>query len=271
MDALLGVFMFAIGASVGSFVNVAADRLPVGQSIFRPPSTCSTCRTRLRPIDLIPVASYLWLRGSCRYCGTAIPARLPIVEAATGLLFTGVYLRYDLGADFVIVCGAIAVLLIVTLIDLDHGLILNLIVFPGVVAALILAPFWTEVGLTRPLLGSETVLASFLNSVLAGAGAFLFLLGIFLLFPQGMGAGDVKLAGLIGLLVGYPGVVVALWLAVVSGGLVGVLLLALRRKRRNVPTPRCGPAYRSCRSAVESGQGDGKGRKTASSDASAKG
>ena len=226
-----------MGVSVGSFLNLVADRVPMGQSILRPVSSCSICKTPLRPLDLVPVLSYLWLRGKCRYCGKAIPARLPVVEAVTGLLFMGVYLRYGLGADFAVVCGAISVLLIVTMIDLDHGLILNRIVLPSALAALILAPFWTELGLSRSFLGSESMLASFVNSLVAGAGAFLAWLTIFLLYPRGMGAGDVKLAGLLGLLVGYPGVVVAVWLAVVSGGLVAVFLLALRRRGRKDAIP----------------------------------
>ena len=160
-----------------------------------------------------------------------------MVEAATGLLLLGVFLRYGNGADFLIVGGAIAVLAAITLIDLDHRLILNETVIFGTVAALVLAPFWTEIGLTRSFLGDETVLASFVNSIVAGTGAFLAFLLVFLLFPRGMGAGDVKLAGMLGLLVGYPGVVVALWLAVIVGGAVAALLLTFGRKGRKDAIP----------------------------------
>lgn len=101
----------------------------------------------------------------------------------------------------------------------------------------IAAPFWTELGLSRTLLGESGLLASFFNSLLAGMGAFLLFLIITLAFPRGMGGGDVKLAGLLGLLVGYPGVLVTLWIAVVSGGGVAVSLILLRKKSRKDAMP----------------------------------
>ena len=229
--------MFAIGASVGSFVNVVADRIPAGKSLVRPRSFCDSCRRPLSNLDLVPMLSYLLLRGKCRYCSAPIPLRLFAVELVTGLLFTAVYLKYGLGADFVLTSGAVALLLAVAVIDWEHSLILNKIVLPSSVAFLLVAPFWTEIGITRTFLDSSHMWASLVNSLVAGAGAFLLFLAVHLAYPQGMGGGDIKLAGLLGLLVGFPVVAVALWGAIVTGGIVAVFLLVAHRKRRKDAIP----------------------------------
>jgi leader peptidase (prepilin peptidase)/N-methyltransferase len=155
-----------------------------------------------------------------------------VVEAGTGLLFTIIFLRYGLSLESLVLALAVSLLLVVAIIDLEHRLILNRLVLPALVAALVLAPFWSELELARPFLGSHSVLASLLNSLVAGAGAFLLFLCIFLLYPAGMGEGDVKLAGLLGLLVGFPGIVITLWIAALSGGLAAAALLLLRKKGR---------------------------------------
>ena len=160
-----------------------------------------------------------------------------LIEATSGLLFLVVYLRYGLGLDFVVLCAAVSLLLVLALIDIEQGLILNRIVYPSIVALFVLAPFWGELGLSRSFLDDDGLLGSFLNSILAGFGAFGLFLAITLAYPQGMGGGDVKLAGLVGLLVGFPGVLVSLWITIVSGGLVAVLLLLLRKKGRKDAIP----------------------------------
>jgi leader peptidase (prepilin peptidase)/N-methyltransferase len=158
-------------------------------------------------------------------------------EAITGLLFTAVYLRMGLGVEFLVLCTAVSLLLAVALIDLEHGLILNRITYPTIVVLVIMAPFWSELGIPRPLFEYNNMLASLLNSLIAGAGSFLFFLGIALAYPRGMGGGDVKLAGLLGLMVGFPGILVALWIAVVVGGVVAIILLILRMKGRKDAIP----------------------------------
>ena len=229
---MLAVIAFAIGASVGSFVNVVADRLPEGKSLVRPRSHCPTCDRPLSNVEMVPVLSYLWLRGSCRQCGAPIRARVLVVEVVTGALFAATYLRFGFGFDFIVLCAGVSLLLAVAVIDLEHKLILNRIVFPSLAVLLVIAPFWTTLGLPRSFPVSPDMLASFANSIVAGAGSFLLFLLIYVAYPQGMGGGDVKLAGLIGLLVGFPGLIVALWGGVVSGGLVAIFLLVSRKKGR---------------------------------------
>ena len=234
---LLSVYAFALGAAVGSFLNVVADRVPAGRSVVSPRSFCESCDTPLRTLDLLPVISYLWLRGKCRQCGARIPFRLTAMEIVNGLLFAGVYVRYGFGLDFLIFCAAVSVLVVVARIDLEHQLILNRITYPSIAVLLVVSPFWSELGVFRPFLGEETILASLLSSLAAGAGSFLFFLAIALAVPQGMGGGDVKLAGMIGLLVGIPGAVVALWIAAMIGGVVAVALLISRKRGRKEGIP----------------------------------
>jgi len=226
-----------LGASVGSFVNVIVDRMPAGRSIITPRSACEICNRTLSLWEMVPVLSYLWLKGRCRNCGVAIPVRLPMVEAVTALLFTAVYLRFGLGLEFVVLAAGVSLMLVVALIDLERGLILNRIIFPSLVVLVVLAPFWSELGHPRTFLGSHTMLASLLNSLVAGTGAFLVFLGIGLAFPAGMGSGDIKLAGVMGLLVGLPGVLIAMWIAMISAGVVAISLLLLHKKGRKDAIP----------------------------------
>ena len=235
------VFAFFIGASVGSFVNVVADRLPAGQSLVRPASHCPVCHTHLRTLDLLPVLSYVWLRGRCRSCGAVIPGRLPLVEAGTGLLFALALASYGLGAAFAAAAVILGLLVAITIIDLEHGLILDRVVLPASVAALAMAPLWPLAGVEREFFpgffdwpGSVESLAS---SLVGGGAGFLFFLAITLVRPGGTGGGDVKLAGLLGLLLGLAGAAIAVWVAVVVGGVVAAALLLLRKRGRRSEMP----------------------------------
>jgi len=234
---MLAVFAFLIGASVGSFLNLAADRVPAGRSIVKPRSFCEACLRELGTRDLVPVLSYLWLRGKCRFCGVKIPVRFMVVEAITGGLFTAVYVRYGFEVEFVILAAAVSLLVVVALIDLEHGLILNKIIYPSLFALILLSPFWSELGLSRSFLGNDGLVGTLLNSVITGLGSFLVFLAIAMAYPRGMGGGDVKLGGVIGLLVGYPGALLALWLAVVTGGIVAIGLVVLRKMGRKDAMP----------------------------------
>ena len=234
---MYGLFAFLIGASVGSFLNVAADRVPNGGSLLRPRSFCDSCQRTLSSIDMIPVLSYVWLRGKCRHCKAGIPFRVFLVEAATGVLFLAVYLMHGMGADFVVLSACLSLLVVVTLIDLEHGLILDKMVVPSLVVLLLVAPFWSEMGITRSFFGDETMIASLAISFLSGLGAFLAFLIIAMIFPAGMGGGDVKFAPVLGLMVGFPGILITLWLSAVGGGVVAIALILARKKSRKESIP----------------------------------
>ena len=234
---MLGVFAFLLGASIGSFLNLSADRVPEGRSVVRPGSFCEACSRPLGKLDLVPILSYLWLRGKCRHCGTGISFRIVVVEAVTGLLFLAVYLRHGFDAEFFVLAVAVSLLIVVALIDLERGLILNRMMYPSIAVLIILSPFWNELGFSRSFLGDHTMVASSLNTVLAGLGSFLVFLAIAVIYPQGMGGGDIKLSGVVGLLVGFPGALAALWIASVTGGVVAIGLLLTRKLGRKDMMP----------------------------------
>ncbi len=222
--------LFAIlGLAVGSFLNVCSDRLPQGRSIINPPSACATCRHRLGVVDLVPLLSYLWLRGRCRYCHTPIPRRLPAVELAMGLLFALLYWHHGLslmlGFSLVYAC----LLTLIFVIDIEHQLILDKVVYPGMGLALALSAFNPALGVNP---GPGTV-----SSIVGGAAGLAVMLLIFLIARGGMGMGDVKMAVLVGLVTGFPKVFMALFLSIIAGGLIATALLTLGLKTRRQPIP----------------------------------
>ncbi len=216
---------------------MAADRVPGSLSLVRPRSYCDSCRRTLASIDMVPLLSYAWLRGKCRYCKAEIPFRVFLVEAVTAVLFLAVFLLYGLGVEFVVVSACLSLLVVISLVDLEHGLILDVMVFPSIVLLLLLAPFWSEIGYSRSFMGDETLLASLANSSLSGLGAFIAFLVVAMINPAGMGGGDVKFAPVLGLMVGFPGILMAIWLSVIGGGLLAIFLIVTRRKSRKDSIP----------------------------------
>lgn len=205
--AVAGLF----GAVVGSFLNVVAYRLPRRESLVHPGSRCPACDTPIKPYDNIPVLGWLLLRGRCRSCGSAISARYPLVEATCAALAIAVVLVKHSAHDIVLGLLLVAVLVPVALIDLDTRRIPNKLTGPAAVAAIVIG------GALRP--------AGLPEQLLAGAAAAGFLLAFVLAYPRGMGMGDVKLAGVLGLFLGRS-VGVAVLTAVLTATVLGVLVMA---------------------------------------------
>ncbi|HEX5145865.1 MAG TPA: prepilin peptidase [Conexibacter sp.] len=199
------------GLLVGSFLNVVAWRLPRGESLVLPGSHCPGCEHPVRPYDNVPVVSWLVLCGRCRDCRAPISARYPLVEAVTAALAAGVVLTGDGVRDVLLGLVLVVLLVPIALIDLDHRIIPNRLTAVGALAAL-------AIGLATDPSGVPEQLA-------AGAAAGGFLLLAALARPGGMGMGDVKLAGMLGLFLGRE-VAVALLVALVAGTLVGVAIIA---------------------------------------------
>ncbi len=220
---LPATFFTITGLAVGSFLNVCIDRLPRGVSLIHPPSHCDSCGRRLGMAELVPVASYFWLKGRCRVCGAVIPRRVAVVEAITGLLFLFLWWHYGPSVRLLLSLLYSVLLLVILVIDIEHGLVLNRVVYPALVLGLALSPLWPGLGPIRALEG-------------AALGFGLVLLP-YLVYPKGMGLGDVKLAAFIGLVVGFPNMVAAFLLAVVGGGLAAMVLLAARLKGRKDAIP----------------------------------
>jgi len=237
--AIILIILFAVlGLAVGSFLNVCIDRLPRNKSIVFPPSHCEACQHKLSAKDLIPVFSYLRLRGRCRYCQVAIPRKLFWVELATGLIFALLYwwcvvFNPELGiVAFGVMAFYACLFTIIFVIDLEHGLILNKVVYPGMVIALLLA-LLPQSWLTQEIWLTQTIKPGIASAALGGGIGFGIFLLIALISRGGMGWGDVKLAALIGLATGFPLVFVAIIMAAILGGIVAVaLVIAKRRKRR---------------------------------------
>ena len=231
MEAGFIVIFVLLGMVVASFLNVCCDRLPAGKSLVYPPSHCSACQHRLSAKDLIPVFSYLWLRGRCRYCQASIPRRLLWVEIATAVLFGFAYWHYGLSIELAIALFYISLFMVLLVIDLEHGLILNKVVYPALVVALLISIFFS---IFLPQL--EIVPEIKQAAIGGGIGLVVFLL-VAIVSRGGMGWGDVKLAALIGLVTGFPLIIVALLMGIILGGLVAGLLLALKIRKRKEAIP----------------------------------
>jgi leader peptidase (prepilin peptidase)/N-methyltransferase len=233
MEAAFIIIFVLLGMVVASFLNVCCDRLPVGESIVYPPSHCPACQRRLKAKDLIPVFSYLWLRGRCRYCRAPIPRRVLWVEVGTGALFGLVYWNYGLSLELPIALFYSCVFIILLVIDLEHRLILNKVVYPVMGVALLLSALFSF-----PDFLPQTDIVPGIIQAAIGGGIGLVLFFLVVLFSRGgMGWGDVKMAALIGLVTGLPLVFVALLLGIIAGGLVAGFLLALKIKKRKEAIP----------------------------------
>jgi leader peptidase (prepilin peptidase) / N-methyltransferase len=201
----------AFGAVIGSFLNVVMWRLPRGESLVTPGSRCPACEHRIAPYDNVPIVSWLVLRGRCRRCGARISPRYPAVELLTAVAFGAVVALRGFDEGLVLELPFVAALIALAGIDLDHKLLPNRIVYP-----------MAAYGLAATVLVD---LDDLVEHLIAGAGAFLFLLAAVLAYPRGMGMGDVKLGGTMGLYLGLS-IVPAMLVAFLSGSIVGLGIIA---------------------------------------------
>ncbi len=216
------------GAVVGSFLNVVIWRLPRGESLVHPGSRCPSCKRAVRPWDNVPLVSWLALRGKCRSCGTRIPARYPVVEGLTAALFAlvGVLVSdpVTLAAGLVFVAAMVAV----TFIDFDHRIIPDVITLPGTVLALLLA--FTGLGL-----GPRDAL---LGLALGGGGLFAVAAGYRAATGRdGLGAGDIKLLGMVGAFLGPAGAFLTIFLGSITGTLFACVYMLRTGAGRTAELP----------------------------------
>jgi leader peptidase (prepilin peptidase)/N-methyltransferase len=217
------IAVVVFGLMVGSFLNVVVARLPSGRSIWGPRSACPSCDAVIAWHDNIPVLSFLALRARCRACAAPIAWRYPIVELTTAALFLALYLRFGLGPEFVWGVVLLASLVAITGIDVDHQIIPDVITLPGIVAG----------ALANLAVPGRSIVDSLLGIGLGG-GIFL---AIILVSGGGMGGGDMKLGAMLGAFLGWRLTLIALFVAVVVGGIVAVAVLAAGRKGRKDPIP----------------------------------
>jgi leader peptidase (prepilin peptidase) / N-methyltransferase len=226
LPAVLIGGLFFLGLVFGSFANVVIHRVPEGASFVRPPSSCPQCGAPIRPADNIPVVSWLVLRGRCRDCGAAIPARYPAVEVATGLAFAAVGWRIGLDPALGAFLLFAWTLVVLSVIDARTRKIPNRLTYP-------LAPALTGLLVLAALVEGDVWLGA--RAVLGGLAAFGVLLVIALISPRGMGMGDVKLAGFIGLGLGYlgwPHVLLGIFVGFLAGAVIAVFLIVTKLRGR---------------------------------------
>jgi leader peptidase (prepilin peptidase)/N-methyltransferase len=217
------VVVALLGLCVGSFLNVVIYRLPRGESIVSGRSHCTHCDKAIAWYDLIPLLSYLLLGGRCRYCKTVISRCYPLVECLTAGLFLALFLHFGLHPILSKYLFLTALLVAVSFIDLEHFLIPNRLVLAGVILGIGFDFFIPDISFWSALLGAVT------------CSGFLFLVA--LVSRGGMGLGDVKLAVVTGLFLGWPEGPVGLLAGVCAGGLLGIVLLATGIKGRKDPVP----------------------------------
>jgi leader peptidase (prepilin peptidase)/N-methyltransferase len=235
---MLYASVFALGCVVGSFLNVCIYRMPRDRSVVSPPSHCPQCGGRLRAVDLVPLVSFLALGRKCRFCGSTIAWRYFTVELITGLVFLAVWRACGPSLQ-VVPCWVFAsVVIAVVFTDLDHMIIPDTLVLAGLAAALLSEGILVARG-DVPLLsvsvpGTALAVPRLVAGGLAGLALFVFIRAFSqLLFRrEGMGLGDVKLAGAIGAMLGPALALVSFGLAIVAGAVLGVLLRVVRLRRR---------------------------------------
>ncbi len=231
MTTVLVVFAALFGLAVGSFLNVVVWRVPRGESVASPPSACPRCETPIRPRDNVPVLSWLVLRGRCRDCGEPISRRYPLVELATAALFVAMAVRFGLDPVLPAYLYLASVGLALALIDLDTKKLPDKLTLPSYPVALVLLG-------VAALAGSDS--GDVVRALLGGVAMYALYFALCFAYPAGMGFGDVKLAGVLGLYtawIGWGAWVFGLFLGFFLGGAFGLALIAAKRGGRKTAVP----------------------------------
>jgi len=223
-----GVLIFILGLIVGSFSNVCIYRIPKNESIVYPASHCPKCHSPIKPVDNIPLLSYILLKGRCRNCKSKISVQYPIVELLTGLIYLVIYLIYGLSIQSLIYIILSSALIIIAFIDLNEQIVPDVISLPGIVAGLVLSFF--------------VLYISFIDSasgIVVGGGIILIigLAGSAIFKKEAMGGGDVKLAAMVGAFLGWRYIIISLFLGFFLGAIVGIILILSKIKSREDTVP----------------------------------
>jgi len=228
---LLAVAAGILGLLIGSFLNVVIHRVPLGESVVHPRSRCPGCGTELAPRDNVPVLSWVLLRGRCRTCGEPISPRYPLVELGTAVLFAAVAVWCGLSWALPAYLYLAAISVALSAIDLDVRRLPDKIVLPSYVVALVL--------LLLPSI-AEGRWDAYLRAALTGVGLFAFYFLLALIYPAGMGFGDVKLSGVLGIYLGWYSwglAILATFVAFLLGAVVGVVVMVRTREGRRTKVP----------------------------------
>lgn len=216
------------GCIVGSFLNVCIYRIPAGQSIVSPPSTCPKCGHRIRWFQNIPIISYLFLAGKCASCRCPISIRYPAIELLTGVLFSLTLYSFGFSSATLVYWLFVASLVVITFIDLDHQIIPDAISLPGIVVGFVCSFFIPWLSWLESLIG-----------VLLGGGILLAIAWGYekLAKREGMGGGDIKLLAMLGAFMGWKAIFPIVFLSSLLGTIVGVPAMLLQRESTRFAIP----------------------------------
>ena len=217
------LFIFILGAVIGSFLNVCIYRLPAQQSVITPPSNCPNCHTPIRFYDNMPILSFLLLRGRCRTCGTPISAQYILVEILNGAGYMLIIWKFGLSLESALYAILFSSLLVASAIDLYHRIIPDVITIPGIIAGLLASAFILPSGIKDSIAGTLLGGSIFFIVAVASRG--------------GMGGGDIKLIAMIGAFLGWPNVIITIILSSFLGSLVGIFMMIFFGKGRKYPVP----------------------------------
>jgi len=222
------ILIFILGLIVGSFCNVCIYRIPKNESIIYPASHCPKCRTTIKPVDNIPLLSYILLKGRCRNCGSKISIQYPVVELLTGMIYLIIYLIYGLSIQSLIYIILSSALIIIAFIDLNEQIVPDVISLPGIGVGLILSFFVPYLSFINSALG-----------VVVGGGIILIiaLVGSMIFKKEAMGGGDIKLAAMIGAFLGWRYTIISLFLGFFLGALAGIFLILSKIKSKEDMVP----------------------------------
>ncbi|MEJ8548107.1 prepilin peptidase [Brevibacillus borstelensis] len=224
MECLITSTLFLFGLVFGSFFNVVGKRVPQGESIVYLPSHCKSCKNRLRPLDLIPVLSYVLCKGECRRCQAKVSPLYPVMEGICGLSFALVYLKHGWSAEMLMGLLFVSLLVIASVSDIAYRLIPDKVTLPALALFLIL----------RLLIHPTQPYWMYLLAMAVGFGMF-FLLTV--LSRGGVGGGDIKLYAAVGLFLGLPLLALSIFLSALLGALFGVILMLFCGAGRKTQVP----------------------------------
>lgn len=237
MFALLALFAFALGAIVGSFLNVVIHRYPLEESIVFPASHCPHCKAPIRWYDNIPLLSYGVLRARCRACRMPISARYPLVELANALFYLALFLHTGPTIGFPLLAAIVSMTIVLIYIDAEIQILPDVIDLPGIAIGMAIGAL--ALGNSYPNLELSSSLVDSLLGALFGASVLLAIIGIYWLVRrvEGMGQGDVKMLAMIGATLGWRSIPGVLLLASVAGALIGVPIALRSGRGMQLPLP----------------------------------
>jgi leader peptidase (prepilin peptidase)/N-methyltransferase len=218
---MLTVFSIIFGAIVGSFLNVCMIRLPKEESIVTPGSHCPRCNHPIMFYDNIPLISYLVLGGKCRYCKSSISAQYPLIEGITAVTSLLLFSKFGLSLNYLFYFSFVAALIVITVIDLYHQIIPDVISIPGI-----------GVGLLGALIVHYITFFNSLLGILLGGGSLFVVATLYqrLFKREGMGGGDVKLLAMIGAFLGWESVILTILLSSLIGSITGIIIMVIKGK-----------------------------------------